>query len=141
RRGIAAAALARLVKTPLALARIVECPEHAVVLVGELDGGAGRAGLRAAADEDRQLGALQAGGAPQPVVLAVEADALPAEEPVHDLELLAEARDTLAGRCVIEPVCLVLALHPAGAHPEHDASAGDLVGSRRVPREQRGMSE
>jgi hypothetical protein len=123
RRRVASGALARFVEALLALARIVERPEDAVVLVGERNGRAGRPRLRAAAHENRQFRPLQAWRVLQPVVLAGEVDAVLAEEFVHDLELLREAGDPLAGGREVEAVGLVLALHPAGAHAEHDASA------------------
>src|SRR3954447_17258362 len=59
RRRVAPRALARVVEPLLALARFVERPEDAVVLVGVPHGGAGRARLGAPADEDRQPRAVQ----------------------------------------------------------------------------------
>src|SRR5262249_1181644 len=116
-------------------------PEEAVVLVREANGRAGRPRLRAAADEKRERRPVQPRSVLQAIVLAVEVDVVLAEEVVNDLELLGEARDSVAGRRELEAVRIVLARQPACAHPEHDAPAGDLVCSRRVPGEQRGMAE
>src|SRR5436190_2237224 len=141
RRRIASAALARFVEPLLALPRVVKRPEDAVVLVREAHCRTARPGLRAAADEDLQVRTLQAGRALQAVALAGEVDDVFAEQVVHDLELLGEARHALACRRELEPVGLVLAFHPAGAHAERDAAAGDLSRRRCVPRQQRWVAE
>ena len=60
---------------------------------------------------------------------------------MDDLELLAEACDTLARGRELESVGVVLAFHPAGADAERDAAAGDLVRGCRVAREDGGMAE
>ena len=62
-------------------------------------------------------------------------------EPVDDLELLGEAREPLARLGEREAVGAVLALHPAGAEPELDPPAGDVVDGRGRVREQAGQPE
>src|SRR3954453_17754188 len=141
RRGIAPRALARIVQPPLALARFVERPDHAVVLVGVPNGGTRRARLGAAADEYGQPGAVQSRCVVQAVVLAVEVDPVVAQQSMHDLELLSEACNTLSRRREVEAVSLVLAFHPPGAQPAHDAAARDLVRRRGVASQQRWMTE
>ena len=68
-------------------------------------------------------------------------EALLVQETVRDLDLLGEPRDSLARRAEREAVRLVFALHPAGAHPERDAPAGDLVGRRGGACEHRRVTE
>ena len=83
----------------------------------------------------------QAGRVLEHVVAAVEVDVLLRPEPVHDLELLGEHLHADAGLREREAEGAVLALHPAGAEPELDPAAGDVIGRRGRIREQRGRAE
>ena len=83
-------------------------------------------------------GLRQPGRVLERVVPAVEVDVRLRPEPVHDLELLGEhlhAHGRLRER---EAEGAVLPLHPAGAEPELDPAAGDVVDGRGCIREQRG---
>src|SRR5207249_11774665 len=115
----ASCALGGLVETLLALTRLGDRRPDGVVLVRVADGGGHGARLGAAADDDpgpRLLDGLR------PDVVGLRALAWdPGELPVE----LVEA----AGRChEVESVRVVLRLVPAGAEPELDAAAGDVVG-------------
>ena len=88
-----------------------------------------------------KLRAPEPGRGDERVVLAVEVDRVLAQEAVHDLELLGEARNSFARGAELEAVRLVLSLHPAGAEPERDAPAGDLVGRRRGAGKHGGVPE
>ncbi len=74
-------------------------------------------------------------------MVAGEVDAGVAQEAMDDLDLVRQPGDALAGGRELEAVRLVLPLHPAGADPERDAAAGDLVGSRRRAGQHRRMAE
>ena len=85
--------------------------------------GADGSGLGAAADEDGEVRATEAGRVVQAVVRAVELDAVVAELAVDDLELFREAGDALLRGPELEPVGVVLAFHPAGADAEGHPAA------------------
>ena len=72
---------------------------------------------------------------------ALERNALIVQQPVDDLQLLAEPRDTLARGAELEAVCLVLASLPPCTQAERDSTARDLVDRGRRAREHGGMTE
>ena len=74
-------------------------------------------------------------------MLALERDVLLGPEPVHDLDLLGEVLEPLAQRRKRESEGFVLELVPAGAHPELDPAARDVVDGRDGVREQRRVAE
>jgi hypothetical protein len=96
-----------------------------------------------AADQDRRMGLLQrlrlAGGVLQRVVLAAEAGALLGEQPLDHLDGFAEPPRATAGRVERDAVGAMLALHPAGAEPEDQATSAHVVDRRRHLREHGGM--
>src|SRR6266545_3822086 len=96
---------------------------------------------RASADEERQARTAEARRIPEPVIRPFEVHAVLAQETVHDLDLFPEARNPLARGREVEPVRLVLALHPAGSDPERHAPVRDLVRRRRGAGEHGGMTE
>ncbi len=73
---------------------------------------------------------MQARRVLEPVALPGVVDVVLAKQPMDDLELLPEVCDPLPGGAEGEAVGRVLALHPAGSHPERDAPTGDLVRGR-----------
>src|SRR5207245_490714 len=140
-RGIAAGALARRVEPLLALTQLLERREERVVLVGKARRRLCRIGVGAPADDDPEVGPVEAGRFGEAVVLALESHSLLAQQAMHDLQLLGEARHPLARGREVDAVRLVLALHPARADAELDAPARDLVRGRRLTREHRRVAE
>ena len=69
---------------------------------------------------------------------ARERDAVARQQPADDRERLLEARDAVVVR---DPERAELLLVPAGAEPEHEAAAADLVDRRGHPRDQTGRVE
>ena len=138
-------ALARFVERLACGDVVLERRADHVVLVGEARRGDRGAGLRAAADDQRRVrvlhGLRERRAIDEVVVLALERDVLLGPEPVHDLDLLGEVLEPLAQRRKREPEGLVLELVPAGAHPELDPAARDVVDGRDGVREQRRVAE
>ena len=142
---IAAGALARGDDLRADRRELVRRDERAVVLVGEARRRVGGAAQTLAADEERRMRLLhrlgQAGSVVEDVVAAAEVDAVLRPEPVHDLQLLREHLDAHARLREREAERAVLPFHPAGAEPELDAAARDVVGRGGRVREQRGQAE
>src|SRR5262249_43945825 len=119
--------------------------ERRVVLVGELERGRDGAAAASTADEQRRPRLLNRlrlrGRVLERVVPAAEVDPLLGPEPVHDLDLLGAHLDAYPRLGEREAVRAVLALVPAGAHPELDPATRYVVGGRRGVGEQPGQAK
>jgi hypothetical protein len=113
--------------------------------VAVLRQGPQRAPLAGPADQDRNVGLLEAArgqrGLHEAVVAPLEVDgSIGREQRADQLARLLEAILPLPHRRELPAVGLVLPLEPGGAQPEDEATVRDVIDRRRHLRDQRGIA-